>query len=267
MKLSQIEQRDQFIGLFLGESGSGKSVAMASWAEEGPIELHDLDRRAAGILGAKKFLSAELMDKIDIHQFTVKEGFIALNKRYELYDIYAATNKLPFRTHVTESIATLQKWLILDSMANRGIDKSKNRGAVLFPSPDDYNYASVVLMKIIYQVLMPLRANIIMSGWVVDEYGKAPGDNNPYSRDVVIGKKLLGTNKWGAEIPGYFDEIYFFEKEEVTGSPNGPVKFTVTFEGGLAKTSRSQLKGLQKIDITNKSFYQTYQKLLKGKDI
>jgi len=265
MKLLDLAAYDQFIGLFLGRSGSGKSVAEASFAEFGPLEIIDLDRRARGILGATKFLASELLDRITVSQYTVKDGWKELNNKFELWDVYVRTNKLPFKTICIESVTTLQKWLIIDSMKLRGVDVGKLRGGLQFATPDDYNYASIAFMKLIYEVLMPLKCNVILSGWLVNEYGKPPGDSNQYAPNIVIGQKVLGTQKMAEEIPGYFDEVYVFEKEEITGTSN-PVKFTVTFEGGLAKTSRTELKGKQKVDLTNRSFYQTYQQLTqKGK--
>lgn len=267
MKPSDLQERGPIVALFAGKSGSGKTAAIASLAELGPMYIQDIDQRARGMLGCTH-LNPEVLSNIEIDQsITFSSGWQALDKKLEIFKIKQEQRQSSFKTLVVESAYTLQQMLIADSMRLRGMDKNsfkgKVRGGMRFFHPDDYNYASTGLKQIVYEYFLSLRCNVIVSGWVVDEWGKPQGEGNEYSDNVVVGKKLLGTDKFVSEFPGYFDEVYYFNKEE-TGASSNPLKFTVQFETSLAKTSRQELRGKGVVDLTHKSFYKVYQELLNG---
>lgn len=278
MTLDQLEVRKAFIGIFVGDSGCGKSAAVASFAYDGDLKCYDLDHRARGMLGLP--WPMELKKRIEIVQdISVDNGFEDLDKALTL-DILRvqARNATGAKTYAFESFATLQKMLMYDSMKQRGAFggnkegfKGKFRGKLAFPHPDDYNYVSAAIHQLVFKGIHALTgAHVILSAWCVDQYGKPKvgpdgGPANEYARDEVIGKKLLGTNALAAEVPGYFDEVYYFSKEETTGGK--AVDYFVEFEGKLAKTARTELKGLGKVKWTDRSFYDIYQALLKGEKL
>lgn len=258
-----------FVGLFVGESGAGKSVAEASWVEAGTVTLLDLDKRAKGIQGGENIIGRELLEKnltID-RSIDTTNGFKALDDRLSILQVKAQMNQKECETLVIDGVGTLTKTLLYDSMRLRATDKGfsgKTRGVLKFPHPDDYNYSSAGIHQLQYNCFLRLKCNFILSGWVVDRWGKDPADNNDYSGNIVIGKKLNLTEKLASEVPGYFDEIYYFSKSE-TGIGSKPLQFWVEFETSLAKTSNSKLRGLGKLDITGKSFYKMYKTILESK--
>lgn len=282
--LDQLEAQPtpKVAALFCGDQGCGKSCAVASFAEAGWLKDYDLDKRARGMLGLK--WSPEILKRIIIERdINISNGFEKLETEIELDLLRKQTKQSPdLQTVAFESFATLQKIFMYDSMRLRGAiapagvkkierkdaegGKGRFRGSVAMPHPDDYNYVSQAIHQLIFKGLFMYQINVIVSAWVVDEWGKPPGDNQEYARSIVVGKKLLGTDKLVSEVPGYFDEVYYFNKEE-TGQASQPVRYTVEFESKLAKTSIKQLRGLGKIDWTGRSFYRIYQHLLTGQPL
>lgn len=272
---SQLAEGAPFVAMFVGDSGCGKTGAEVSFVEAGPVKLYDLDKRSKGILGVERFIGKEHLEKnLTIERkIDVSNGFTELDKHLEMDAInakkLALTGESLKHTVVVDGAGTLAKILLYDSMRIRGTTKGafegKLRGTLKFPHPDDYNYVSAAIHQLQYNYFLPLRMNFILSAWTVDKWGKDPSQaNQEFAGNIVVGKKIAGlTEKLSSEMPGYFDEVYYFEKQE-TGVSSKPLTYTVEFESSIAKTCIPKLQGLGKIDITNKSFYRVYQEILKS---
>lgn len=273
----QLEDGAPFVAMFVGDSGCGKTGAEVSFVEAGPVELYDLDKRSKGIIGVERFIGKELLEKnLTIHRnIDVSNGFEELDKSLTMNGIrakeLARTGESLKHTVVMDGAGTLSKILLYDSMRIRGAGgksqfEGKIRGKLKFPHPDDYNYVSAAIHQLQYNYFLPLRMNFILSAWTVDKWGKDPSQgNNEFAGNIVVGKKIAGlTEKLSSEMPGYFDEVYYFEKNE-TGIASKPLQYTVEFESSIAKTCIPKLQGLGKVDITGKSFYRHYQEILKSK--
>ena len=258
---SYLKNKSPFIGLFLGKQGCGKTSAIASFCEEGRMLCYDLDKRIAGIRGSLNFLPSDILSKIEVEQFSIKDGFAAIDKALEILIIKQSSNPT-YKTIWIDSASTFHDFLLEDSKKLRGaksMTSGKVRGTIQFNDPDDYNYASTAFQKLFYVFLGELKCNLIFSGWVVDRYAKPP--NEPYANAEVVGQKLLATDKFAERIPGLFDEVYFFSKEETVMSSD-PLHYKVEFENNIAKTSQPNLRSKGKVDITNKSFYQVWKNLV-----
>jgi anion-transporting ArsA/GET3 family ATPase len=261
------QQNEQFIALFIGKNGSGKTVAEASFARLGPLKLYDADMRSRGILGAAKTLGKEILERIEVFQPKIEEGWAGIDKEMEMDLIKQASGQFRFKTVVFDSLATMQKLFILDSQRLRGKGTGKMRGKIQFWTPDDYNYCSMAFAQFFYGYARKLKCNIIVSGWMVDRWGKQHKDGeeeNPYAENEVIGQKIVLTEKLAEEVPGYFDEIYTFEKEE--SSVGSGIKYVVNFESTLAKTCHESLRAKKRMDFTNKVFYDEFKKLVENEN-
>ncbi len=271
MKLAELAYYDRLVALFAGKSGSGKSVATASLAkrylkDKKRLKIYDIDRRARGILGAASALGQDVLDAIEIDQdIDVEKGFTGLEKKLEIDLIKAKTSDCPYGGIVIDSASTLENMFLRDSQILKG-NKGQKRaiGTVNFIQPDDYLYAAMAFRQLYDNFINRLgKVDFILSGWIVDVYGKDP--TNEFANNIVVGQKILCTDKLSQSIPGTFDEVYLFEKEE-TGSSNTPLKYTVTFESYLAKTSREALRNQGKVDLTGKCFMDVYDNLVKPKE-
>lgn len=244
--------------LFVGRSGSGKSTAIVSWPD--PSYDFDCDNRFRGAIGAAKWLGIEKFKRIDFKHYNPSDGFDALDTDLNVMINDAEKKRCKYHTLAFESVGTLIFMLALDSQKKRGVKgsteymKGKSRGKVEFLHPDDYNYVSTALRLLIYNYIFPLNElgiNTIFSAWVADRWGKKQNAKD-YDPPEVIGEKILGPGNAVEEFMGYFDELYYFRKEDGIVASQPP-KFTVEFSGGLAKSALGLSHG--KHDITGKDFY------------
>lgn len=259
--LEKLKERQSYVALMIGKNGSGKSSAIASFAKEGRTKVYDLDKRSRGILGCD-FLAEEIKN-IDIEYADPKppsnDVWAVFENSLNNDVVKARTNRLEYKNIVLESATTIADIMLLNSKRLRGVEskaEGKTRGVHQFTQPDDYNYVSDVYRQLVYEYLFPLRCNVFVSAWVVDEWAR----DTDYGPEKVVGCSLNTTRKLAERIPGYFDEIYYFSKVEEPGTHK--IKFYVQFEGWLAKTCIPQLRGLGKVDITGKSFYNVLQEKL-----
>jgi len=267
MNLSKLEIYGPHVGLYVGLQGSGKSSAIASWAKKGKMKIFDIDKRARGILGSASFLGQEVINNIEIVQYdysSLNDVWKAVAEDIEMDLVKAKSNRLEYKTGVLESATTLADIMTINSQRLRGLKSesvpggSKIRGKHIFCSPDDYNYTSSVFRTLFYEYLLAMKCNFIVSGWIVEEYG--PNPEGPYLPDIKIGESLNTTRKLSQRIPGFFDEIYLFKKEETPVS--GKIRYFVQFESQMAKTATPALKGLGKTEITNRCFVDVMESYL-----
>lgn len=247
--------------LVVGRHGSGKTCANFSFP--GKTYVFDMDHRIKGGAQSLLWLGNDKLGEIDYDTYDVVKGFTAINNKMEELLNKAKTFNCPYKNVLFESIGALTKLLALDSKELRGVEKGKKRGALRFLSPDDYNYVSAAMSEIIFEFALPMSSygiNVIFSGWIVDKWGKPinaegiPIAGTEYAPNVIVGEKLLATDKLAEEIPGYFNEVYYFRKE--AGLGNKP-KYTVEFNGTFARNTLGLPSG--RFDITNKSFYQVWK--------
>lgn len=260
MNLTKFSEKTPWVCLFAGKSSSGKSAAAASFAEEGPLEIMDINRRAKGILGCVQY--AHLYEKINVWRTpdNANDLYDSIASQLEIHLLKSKTNQLGFKTLVLEEITVLAELMILSSIKLRTGDSKghKIRGKHEFAAPDDYNYVSSVLRQIFYEYLLPLRCNIIVTAWIVDEY--SPNPDSPYLPSVISGQVINTTRKLTQTIPGMFDEVWLFEKEEEAGTKKP--KHKVYFQSALARTTIPALQKIGSLDITGKHFYNTIKEII-----
>lgn len=253
-------QEQRFIALFVGRSGTGKTVAEASFPK--PIHFDDFDGRIGGA-------QVPWLDQKDI-DYTFwspkMEGLVTkLNKHLEMYlntSLLGRFGSVP-NTYICDSITNLTYALIsasikLTHFKKNPAGKIEQSGrwfeAVAVEGPEDYKleatgtYDYVAFLKSI-----PI-ANVIVSAHYVDLYGKAETVNNKgevvtdtYGPSIVVGKKLSIRDKIGENVQTSFDHIFEFERDVD--------RYYVKFRGELARTSYSWLPSGRQ-EWTGKNFYE-----------
>lgn len=246
------------MALFVGRSGSGKSAAEYSFP--GKTYVFDCDNRIlGGITAVKNISSIEKVKDIDYDTVTLDQGFTFIDNKCSLF--LSQGRNCEYQNFCFDSIVSISTLLQLDSQILRVGNKeggSKVRGSLQFITPDDYNYAARAFRNIIYKFAIPmikLGKNVFFSGWIVDKFGRAPG-SSPYDPQVIVGEQLLCTNKLAEEIPGYFDEVYYFTRRAAALG----IEYTVQFRGEFARTIHSAFPN--ELNITNKSFHSTIKEYL-----
>ena len=265
--------------LAVGHPGSGKSSAIAAFAtKEEPMYVFDVDHRLEGIGGSADWLG-DNFKYIDYDEYDTRDGFKSIEQQFQMF--YNAYEKRDFKYKhiVIDSIASLSEMFYLDSLKQKGVTPAKDLsklssaekkglkiiGNVAFPTPDDYHYSKRAFHILFYNYFTAFpKCNIFLSGWTTDRWGKDPNATNEYAPEILLsGKKLLATNKIAGEVPGYFGEVWEFDKEE-TGGAHNPVKFSVRFKSYIAKTTIPALNKAGKVDITEKNFKQEFDKILQN---
>lgn len=260
-KASDLSPDSRFVALFVGRSGSGKTVAEASFPK--PIEFMDFDGRIRGLLGAPWIDRSE----ITYTYYPPKmDGLIpALNKKLEGMMTMASVGQPLPKTFVTDSITNQNYAFICQSIglthtgSNKAGDK-KGRfiGPIAMAGIEDYGLeAQAAYDYMAFMKSLPFQ-NIIVSAHYIDRFGKDPASDSEYAPSVLIGKKLSIRDKISENIQTHFDHIFEFERKVV----NGHEKFYVLFRGDLARTSYEKLPEGQ-IDITGKNFYEVMMGYLK----
>jgi len=267
--VSSLEANTKTVGLFVGPSGAGKTCAIASFAEQGPMYVFDFDGRMAGMLGQKSILG-EYFKNIEYDRYDISKGFLEVDKRLDVLVAQSQSNTLKYKTIVLESLPTMVNSFMEMAVQLEGVKAaglpSRLIGGVHMLSPQHYNWASRAFRDLVYNGIRRLsNCNVIVSGWTVDQWGKrvikkSDGTEavDEYGPKEVIGRKILLTEKLAEEVPGYFDEIYEFDKQN-TDLPSKPVKFVCKFRSTIAKTAHENYPNW--IDFTNKSFYGELNKL------
>lgn len=239
----------RFMGLFVGESGTGKTVAAASFPK--PVEFLDFDGRIRGLLGASWIDRKE----INYEFFPPKDLGIVdkVNKKLEYYEIAKSMNQsvpisLVLDSLTSECFAMVQQSLSLTHKTGGKDQKKVGRylGSIAMTGPEDYGFEA----QATYQIMSFLRTlpipNIIVSAHIIKKWGKLDPDN-PYADSVIIGEQLSVRDKIGENIQIYFDHVFRFYRR-------GNEHF-VKFKGDLARTSYADLPEGEH-NITGKNFYE-----------
>lgn len=259
MKASQMKPENQFVGMFVGKAGCGKSTAAASFAEIGPMKVMDFDKRINGIYHAFSYLPPEVRANLEYQQYSIESGFKEPAEELGEYVEQSKKLKCPYKTIQISSAGIMANSFVDEySRLVKGVGV-RRVGQVDMTSPAHFNYASRAMHKIVYEGFRELRGvHFILDCWVLDRWGKPP-DAEDYAPNEVIGTKLNLTDKLSEEVPGYFDEVYEFDKREV----GGRVTHHVRFRSSIAKTAFPMLPAGWH-DITNKSFYQLWKGYIDG---
>jgi len=251
MNLTDISKETRLFALFIGRSGSGKTIAAASLPK--PLQELDFDIRANGLINAVN--QGWLDDKdIDIVQFDPFKGYLEVEKHLNTLYMLVQSKSLSFKSIDLGSATSLIRLLNLTSLnATKGIGHL-NLGNLAMTGPGDYKFESQASHKI-FDFLRILPCNITVSAHIIDKYGKLPGskDTDP---QVIIGEKLtLGTANLAENILAIFNDTYKFSKEVI----NNKDYYFVEFNTEIAKNSFGIPPG--KFNITQKSFWNFFQEL------
>lgn len=247
-----------FKGLFIGKSGSGKTVAECSFPR--PIEVWDFDGRIRGILGAPWIDRA---NGLFYDSFPPKEvGMLQrLMTKVDMMQSEALGGRLAIKTLVLDSLTTQTFAMVCQALPlthSTGTQQSGKKGRYLGPvpmvSPEDYGFEANTTYSLIASLRSIPGINLIVSAHIVERYGKPElkGEEQPYADSIIIGEKLSVRDKIGENIMAYFDHVFRFEKRE----EGSRLRHYVKFRSELARTAYADLPDGE-LDITGKNFYET----------
>jgi hypothetical protein len=249
----QIESR--LFAMFVGKYDAGKSTAAASF--NGKKYFMDFDGRIVSLRGRKD---------VDFDSFaSTKTGFKDADER--LTALGFSCGKIPpeYSLVCFDSLSMGRQNLLYDAMKfTSGFeDKSKKGGRSIgnlyLPTVQDYGYESQALWQIVYDGLKPLRSHVVVTAHTVPKYKTVQKSDNAPAERVEDGEQIYGDPKLISVLPIMFTEIYYFSKEV---DASNKIRRFVEFEGDVARTTYPQLKAARRVEITDKSFYEEWSKLI-----
>ncbi len=189
----------RFVGMFVGRSGSGKTVAAASFPK--PMYIMDFDGRIRGMLGAPWINRKD----IEYDYFPPEDSQLIkkINDRLDLFQTYytvGQTQNIP-KTIVLDSL-TSQTYAVVRQALGMTHADGKGRvvgGETMLTGPEDYKIESQVTKSILSFLRSIPFQNVIVSAHLANMYGKPPGtkSDQKFVENVPVGEKLSITDKLG----------------------------------------------------------------------
>ncbi len=258
-KLTELPPETSFFGLFVGDSGSGKTVAAASFPK--PIHFLDIDKRIAGIRGAP-FITP---DGISLTRF---QGDDILQELEDFFNSYEKSDP-GYKTIVLDGFTSLAMMMLdgafkltakmgdKNSGSNRRAQGHPKIGSVDIPGLEEYGYEQGGWKNVLTYLKYSIKCNVICTAHWRDTFDKD---------GTVNGQRI---NLRPAVLPSvliWFDEVYYFEKQSLRQNVPGigatdVLKYYVQFRSELARTTIPDLPN-GKLDISQKPLYPEISKYL-----
>lgn len=278
--MSEINPSENICALILGNAGCGKSTALASFASASqPMRVIDCDNRMKGILASKRFLGDSL-NYIDKTDYSETESFESIEDELLILckDVEDNKEKCKFKHLVLDSVTSLTAIFTEDSHIVKGMDRKapgaslpkdqrgfRITGQVVHTTPADYEYNKTCFRKLFYKYFRHLNEymNIWMSAWMVDLWGKDP--KNPYGPAIQLpGRRINAPPSIAMELPGFFDEIWEFHKEDGPTVYDKP-KYTVRFNSQSCKTAIENIALVQgPVELGERRFKEIFDEIVAG---
>lgn len=233
MKTKDIDLTKRFMIALIGHTGSGKSVAAASFAKIGPIKFFDFDGRMKSV--------RKVYPEYDIDYDTYGPETLQTKFRTEFNNL---GKSCPWKTIVLDSLTSLSMTAITSQLMMKGLDQSKtNKGGLAVTGWDEINGETVFISQLL-DLCKVLPCNVIMTFHPIERTVGAEGKTEKITTVVSYGHKINQISL------NYFDEVYFLEVDKgfTDKDPTRRIAFTDTSTKAIAK---SALPIPTKLDITN----------------
>ena len=237
--------------LFVGDSGTGKSIAAATWP--GPIYIASCDNRIGSVAewhrGRKDIFFDSYVDFESLNSFVDSLEDSCKYKTVVCPD--PITMVSDFLMRYAFSLRGIVEYDEKSGQAVRG-SKGKKKGVVDITTIEDFNVEHRGILDMLGNLKIAQKAHgfnlIVTAHLITTQYTKPGGLESHIRRDIVTaGKKVA------AFIPIQFDEIYHFEVE------NDKWKIK-THNDGIVAARSSFLLMPKEIDWTDKNLYELVSK-------
>lgn len=216
----------------IGHTGSGKSVAAASFAKLGPIKFFDFDGRMKSV--------KKCYPEADIDYDTY--GPQNLNDKF-IPEFNNLLKSCPWKTIVLDSLTSMSMTAITSQLKTKGIEQSKvNKGGLVVTGWDEINAETVFISQIL-DICKILPCNVIMTFHPIERTVGTEGATQKITTVVAYGHKINQISL------NYFDEVYYLDIDKGF-TDKDPTKRIATTDTNLKAISKSALPIPSKLDIT-----------------
>jgi hypothetical protein len=241
-----------FRGLFVGDPGTGKTVAAGSFP--GPMKIYDFDDRIDPLLSFYPF-------REDIEYITVvsteserKDTITFIEFCREFMDLQ---DRCPWETVVLDSLTSMSACCVLYALDING-EFNLKKGKLPRPQFDEYKGETATMLKIM-EVCKSLPCHVIATAHPIRKLEvTVPGDLE--SLRTIYSLTGYGT-KTPSFIPIYFNEMYYFYNQSSSQLGMKPKRFITTVANGDI-SAKTALPIPPIIDVTDKPLYNVLQKYL-----
>jgi hypothetical protein len=244
-------------GLFVGDPGTGKTVAAGSFP--GPMKIYDFDDRVDPLL-------TWYPKRDDIEYVTVVSSksdrkdtitFIEFCREFmELQD------RCDWETVVLDSLTSMSACCVLYALDLNG-EFNLKKGKLPRPQFDEYKGETATMLKI-FEVCKSLPCHVIATAHPMRKLElTVPGDLE--SMRTVYSLTGYGT-KTPSFIPVYFNEMYYFYSQAASTRGMKPKRYVSTVPDG-DNPSKTALPLPPIMEITDKPFFNIVKKILEEAEL
>lgn len=240
----------KLMALFIGPNGTGKTIAACSG--DGPVLINDFERR---YLPLKKFYRDR--KDITIRSYNYKTILTDFADDFENLIDYC-----PYRYVVNDSVTSMTTASIIAQMKLKGVDVKKTVKGKGFavPSWDEFNGEAQFIAATL-EVAKEIPANVIFTAHPIEKTFITEGEKaQRYTTIASFGHKVPQI------IPGYFNEIWYFDNVTDLSGTKRQVTFQPTNSHPEAKTA-FPMPGNIISDITDKRLLLEIEKMLSKENI
>ncbi len=225
-KVNDIKLGGRMVQLNIGPPGAGKTTGAGSYP--GPIMFLDLDQRVAPL--KKMFPNDTTMEYESFGPFDFLRFWERINQLRQ--------GNAPFKTYVLDSLIALARMTLNYSVGLRTGEKRnteyKKRGVIDLLEIEDFGAEGRLLGHVIDVFRNLGRSNFILNAHLIET-----SSTDIKTKQTTTTQTLLtGGKKIAAEIPSYFNEVYYFFTRD-TMVDSGPDYFisTVPMDDIMCKTA------------------------------
>lgn len=235
--------------LWCGDSGAGKTQGLAGWP--GPVYIADCDGRIRTIKKA-----APKRDDIWYDTFSAFQ-YLDFAKTMDSIEAKPWQNALV----VVDSLGTMCDMALEYSMETRGGRKSKV-GILDMYEIADFGVESRGVMSVIH-LLRSLPCHVVLTAHYY-EYRSKKGLGDA-EIEIVNRSVVTGAQKVAAKVPGFFDEVWYFETQASAALGDPPQYWVNTITRGN-NPARTTLPLPARFNWTNKNLFEVVKGFVDGKE-
>lgn len=247
MKLSDLKRTGTTI-LAKGPEGTGKSRALASFP--GRTKIYDLDLR--GLALVEPFKDRE--DDFEIEQFGPDEFPRFIKDFEELQD------RCDFDNVFLDGLTALDRMLVTYTLGLPSSGKSVSRGIIKIPQFEDWNALNNAINKVVSigrNLTREKGVNFFLTAHLIETSQKA-------STGGYVQRLLTGAKAVAGEIPGYFNDIWYFYTDMDLDKPKYMCRVAPS-DIITAKSTDSRVPIT--FNWTDKNFYKEMRRLIEENTI
>lgn len=255
-KLEDLILTPVFSGLWKGVTGSGKTIASCG-KEFRPCYTFDFEGRMDSVANYYKRLDGHCKD-VEFDTFTMGESWQRVDQKME-----ELAQSCPYKSVNIASLTSFIHFVLKHTIeAKHGKKRSSGAAAGKYIAGipvnelEDYNAEDAAIIFELIQFLQMLKdagVNVFLEAHI-SPYDIKTGTGQNEKIETIF-QVLTKGKKAPAQIPGYFNEVYLFERgyEGMASAGNARIKYTVNTTGKPGHDCKSSM-GITNFDWTDADF-------------